>query len=109
MFSTVLRASLGKKLDGALERHVFDRISLAQAGVRLPVGDVGAEAAVFEHDLARGVGIGPQLSQGTARSASATAARWLREELLRLSTVTVKSCSSLSSERDSAPFFTYGP
>ena len=64
-----LSASFRKELDGPLEGHAVDRVALAQAGVRLTVGDVGAEAAVLDDDLARRVRIGAELLERATRRA----------------------------------------
>ena len=85
-------------------------VAAAQARVRLAVGHVGAEAAVLEHDR-----LAADRDRGRARAAAASPAPrprrcfgWARSASAS-SSVIVNSCSSLSSERDSAPFFTYGP
>src|SRR5713101_6175929 len=52
--------SLRQQLSGPLERDVFDRVALAERGVRRPVGHVRTEPA-FLHDYGlAGVGIGSQ-------------------------------------------------
>ena len=85
----------------------FHRVALAQARVGLAVGDVRPEAAVAEHDRPAG-GLGAELSQ---RAAGGVRPRRLGGSARRAasSSVTVKSCSSLSRDRDSEPLLTYGP
>src|SRR5215470_7136208 len=43
-------AALGQELHGALEGYRIHGVGLAEGGVGLPVGDVGAEAAILDHD-----------------------------------------------------------
>src|SRR5680860_1331426 len=45
-----LGALLGKQLGGAFQRHAVLVVVLAQGGVVLTVGDIGAEPATLHHD-----------------------------------------------------------
>src|SRR5438067_11318157 len=58
-----LRPTLREQLGGAVDRHVGDRVALAQARVRLAVGDVRTEPSLLHyHRLARGR-VGAKLAQ----------------------------------------------
>src|SRR5680860_1018291 len=57
-----LGALLGKQLGGAFQRHAVLVVVLAQGGVVLTVGDIGAEPATLHHDRLLGVRVLPQLT-----------------------------------------------
>src|SRR6478752_2889869 len=75
-----LRAPLGKQLDRAVERDRLRVVALAQARVRLAVGDVWAEAAFLQDDLATPGGVGSDLPQRLCGGAAATPLPRLGEE-----------------------------
>ena len=94
-------------------RHLLDAVAAPDRGVRLAVGDVHAEASVPGDDRPPAHRIGAELAQRALRRHAAAAALGTpsagRAASSASSRVTVSSRSSLSSERYSLPFCTYGP
>src|SRR5690606_34147816 len=78
-----LGAALGQQLRGALVGDRLHLVALAQRGVGLPVGDVGAEPAVLDHHLLPGRRVGAEFAQRRGGGAAA-ALLGLGEELLGL-------------------------
>ena len=78
------RASVGEQLRGALVGQRHHVVTLAQAGVRLTVGDVGPEPAVLDHHRLLRRGVVAQFTQRRRRSALSTTAFGLRVDLQRL-------------------------
>ena len=89
-------------------RDRFDGIPGPEAGVRLPVGHVGTEAALLQDDRLLADGILAELLERRGGGAAPPLLRLgqLGERLLEGD---VNISSSVSSERDSLPRFTYGP
>src|SRR5215831_16402452 len=77
------RAALGEELHRALEGHRIDGVALAEGGVGLPVGDVGAKAAVLDH-YGTAIWVLAQLAQRRRGHPAAATGLGLREHLLGL-------------------------
>src|SRR5690606_19353418 len=74
-----LGALVGEQLHGAVEVDALDGLATRDRGVRLPVGDVRAEAAVADADRLAAGGVGVELLEG-ARCATGAVLR-LGEDL----------------------------
>ena len=101
---------VGQQLGGPLVGELLHRVAPAQRGVGLTVGDVRAEPAVLDHHrLARGR-VHARVPSTAARQRLAGRAAWAgRRSPAPASRVTVNSCSSDSSDRESVPRLMYGP
>src|SRR5690606_2083599 len=75
-----LGPAVGQEFGGALHRDRLHVVALAQGGVALPVGDVGAEAALLDHHGPAGLGVRAEFPQRRRRGAAAPLLR-LREQL----------------------------
>ena len=75
---------LGEQLGGPLVGERLDVVALAQRGVGLAVGDVGAEPALLDHDRLAGDRVGAELLERRLRRRAAAALLGLGEQRQRL-------------------------
>ena len=100
--------ALGQQLGGPLHGDRLDDVTLAQRCVRRPIGDIGPEAPLLDHDGELGGRVGPSSRSGGAavrprRCLGCANSAWASGR------VTVRIWSSLARLRVSVPIFRYGP
>ena len=103
------RTTISQQLRCTSIGNGFDVVVLTKAGVGLAVGDVRTETAVLDHHRLLADRIDAQLTQRRrCRRLTPTTLR-LGVDLERLVERDGEHLLSLASERESVPFFRYGP